>query len=353
MLSPFIPTEGIAPEHLALLAFLLAAIALISAVIVRLMIRAGVMDVPGHRSSHNRPTPKGGGIGIMAAFLAGMPLITLLLHQALVDRATYCLLAGMILLAAFSWWDDIHSLPPLAKLVAQFAAAATVLTGVSFPGSALLQILLYAGALCWLIYVTNAVNFMDGINGLAAGSMALVCFGVAMDAAHVERDALIVTPMVLAASLIGFLPFNYPRARIFMGDVGSQSAGLAVAWFGVQGLEFSSTNHGTTLEELNLILVPSMLSAILFDVTFTLLRRAHLGQKLTEAHRGHLYQLAVRSGIPAPAVTFIYWMFAIWGGLVAVRAHTITVVALAIVIPLIVWTLIVIRRGRHTVSRPW
>ena len=119
---------------------------------------------------------------------------------------------------------------------------------------------------------------------------------------------MLVAALVLAAGIGGFLPYNYPRARIFMGDVGSQFCGFVVAVLGVLSAGFGP-------QTLSVLLVPMMLFAILFDVAFTLLRRLIAGEPITQAHRGHLYQVAHRCGMPAWAVTCVYWALAAWGGL--------------------------------------
>ena len=210
------------------LLLLCVAAALLSAIVVRAMIGVAVLDVPGHRSAHSRPTPKGGGVGVMAAFLLGLPLAQWLQAGAQ-GRASLCLLGAAGCMAVFSWLDDLRQFPPISKLLVQVAAALLVLGGIlPLPGHAAG---LVAG-FCWLLFVTNALNFIDGLNGLAAGSMALACLFIGLvvpGAGRLEADAA----CLLAAGLLGFLPFNMPRGRIFLGDVGSQGAGLVVAALGL------------------------------------------------------------------------------------------------------------------------
>jgi UDP-GlcNAc:undecaprenyl-phosphate GlcNAc-1-phosphate transferase len=116
--------------------------------------------------------------------------------------------------------------------------------------------------------------------------------------------------LLLAAGLAGFLPFNFPRARIFMGDVGSQFSGFILAILAVVASRLDNV-------ELSFLIVPMLLSGVLFDVAFTLIRRAIAGERLTEPHRGHLYQVAHRSGLPAVTVALVHWGFAGFGGLCA------------------------------------
>ncbi len=250
------------------------------------------------------------------------------------------MLAGIALLALVSWLDDLRQFPPLVKLAAQAIAAALVLRGIGrLPGEPLLAAALVFG---WLVFVTNALNFIDGLNGLAAGSMALACLCIGTPAA---------APLLLAASLIGFLPFNYPRARIFLGDVGSQGAGLSVAAFGL--LRWQDPAPGSMLA------MPLLLFGILYDVGFTLCRRWHAGERLLEAHRGHLYQVAFRSGVAAPWVAALHWGFVLWGGgcALALRlgwlpAPVLSALSLA-VLPQLAWTAFVVRRARRAAIIGW
>ena len=162
----------------------------------------------------------------------------------------------------------------------------------------------------WLLFATNAMNFIDGLNGLAGG-VALIAAGflAGIAAAHGGWFAYFAS-LLLVAGLAGFLPFNFPRARIFMGDVGSQFCGFILAILAVVASRFDNV-------ELSFLIVPMLLSGVLFDVAFTLVRRALAGERLTEPHRGHLYQVAQRSGLPAAAVTLVHWGFAGFGGICA------------------------------------
>ncbi len=295
------------------------------------MIGVAVLDTPGHRSSHDRPPPKGGGVGVMTAFLLGAAWL----------GVGGTMLVGIVLLALVSWLDDLRQFPPLVKLAAQAMAAALVLLGIGrLPGDPWFTIPLGFG---WLIVVTNALNFIDGLNGLAAGSMAIACLCVGAPGA---------APLLLAASLVGFLPFNYPRARIFLGDVGSQSAGLSVAAFGLLRWQDDAA-FGSMLA------MPLLLSGILYDVGFTLCRRWRASERLLEAHRGHLYQVAFRSGVPAPWVAALHWGFVLWGGGCALTLRlgwmptpALTALVLAL-LPQFAWTAFVIRRARDAAILDW
>jgi UDP-GlcNAc:undecaprenyl-phosphate GlcNAc-1-phosphate transferase len=212
--------------------------------------------------------------------------------------------------------DDLYDWPFMVKLGIQAVAAlVAVSTGIYLHDYRIP----YAGpvyvgwvgppvTLVWLLFTTNAVNFIDGLNGLASGVVLIACLFLAYFSAGYGSWFCYAASGMLAAGLVGFLPFNFPHARIFMGDVGSQFCGFMIAVLGVVASRFDGA-------ELSCRLVPKLLSGVLFDVAFTLVRRGLAGERLTQPHRGHLYQVAQRSGVPAPMVTLIHWAFAVFGGL--------------------------------------
>ena len=346
----------------ALLSILL--LAPLSALTVRAMCRAGVIDLPNERSSHTRPTPKGGGTGPLVAVTAGS--LAALVAGAPLFHPLALLAAAFLALLALA--DDARNYPFVVKLGAQFAAAAlaaasgVVLHAVGVPG--LFTIPLGGWALPvtigWIFFTTNAVNFIDGLNGLAAGASLLAALALAL----LTANPVVAAPCwFLAAGLAGFLPFNYPRARIFMGDVGSQFCGFLLAILSVSAASPSAAGPG-----LPALTGPLLLSGILFDVAFTLGRRALARERVWQAHRGHLYQLAQRTGIPAPLVAALHWSFVVWGALAAAMlaqgAGTPEAVAQAasagpwfalplVLAPQLAWAAYVIARARRTDIGRW
>ncbi|GEN16044.1 glycoside hydrolase [Neoasaia chiangmaiensis] len=321
--------------------FVLIVAMLLCAFLVQFMMHVGVMDIPGHRSSHDRPIPKGGGVGIVTAFALGLPILRAAVGLPPLTSETLCLLCGTVFLAVVSWLDDMYSFPARHKLLAQAVASCLILGAAGWIGSSMWHLAI--PGLIWLLYITNATNFIDGINGLASGSLmiASAVLGLVFLAHHDTASAL--PAVMLAACLLAFLPFNFPRASIFMGDVGSQGAGLVMGWMGLVALD--------TLSEP--LLVPMLMSGILYDVAFTLVRRAIAGARLSQAHRSHLYQLAVRSGSSPILVTTLYWCFVVWGGIVAWSGSTTSVAIVAIMVPQIIWTVVTIHRARQLISQPW
>ena len=335
-------------------------LALMSATLVRMMIGIGVMDTPDRRKSHTRPTPKGGGVGIVAAFLAGMYI---LYRYAEFSRLADPYFRGVILAAVaisvVAFLDDMRDWPFTVKLAAQVVAALMAVASglyvteyrVPYVGPLDLGWLGIVATLVWILFATNAMNFIDGLDGLAAGT-ALVASGfLAYIAIGQEGSFVYFAALLLAAGLVGFLPFNFPRARIFMGDVGSQFCGFVLAVLGVAAARFGAI-------EMSFLLVPMLLSGVLLDVAFTLVRRALAGQRITAAHRSHVYQIAHRSGIPAPVVAMVHWGFAAFGGVcclvfIHVSSQWKPFVPFLVLPPQLVWLALVAHRARVAGIRAW
>lgn len=251
--------------------------------------RRGLLDHPGQRRSHTQPTPRGGGIGIVVATLAcGMPALAVLPQS--ISSATVAVLAlSLIVVAAIGWLDDHRPLPVLPRigvhLLASLAAAAILLAPVAQ----------FRPQLWWslipiaLIFVgsINAHNFMDGIDGLLGLQGMFVFAGYAVLAYFAGQTALTAATLAIAAACLGFLCFNRPPARIFMGDVGSGALGLLSAAFA-----------GLLVQHAFVMLWPCAIlsSAFIVDSALTLIRRVSGGRRWYTAHREHLYQWMARAG---------------------------------------------------------
>jgi len=347
---------------LALLKHLLfcAAMAGLSAAVVRFMITAGVLDQPDARKAHRRVIPKGGGVGVVAAFLVGTAI---LYGFAGFSRIADGYFLGVILaasaIALVAFLDDLRDWPFTVKLGAQLAAAAVavasglVVTVVNVPGWGAVPLGLVGvpTTMLWILFTTNAMNFIDGLNGLAAGVGVIACAALAAIAAANGAWFVYFSSLLLAAGLIGFLPFNFPSARIFMGDVGSQFVGFVLAVLGVVAARFEQV-------ELSALLVPLLLFGVLFDVAFTLVRRLLGGDRLTQAHRSHLYQVAHRAGMSAASVTLVHWGFAVWGAVccaVFLRSAGLgkPLLLLLAVPPQLAWLALVFARARRAGLGRW
>jgi UDP-GlcNAc:undecaprenyl-phosphate GlcNAc-1-phosphate transferase len=324
------------------------------------MIRVGTLDHPGERSSHARPTPKGGGVGIVVAFVLGTSILFLGARTARVPDLPFLgLIAASAGIAVVSYTDDIRSWSYSVKLGTQLAAALIAIAcGIRFR----VLHLPWLGAIdtgwlglpltaAWIVFATNALNFIDGLNGLASGCVAIACLFLA-GFAWAQTDSFVqMASLVLAAGIAGFLPFNYPKARIFMGDVGSQFCGFVSAIVGVLASRYGA-------QTLSVLLVPMLLFGVYFDVVFTLGRRAWSGDRITQAHRSHLYQMAHRSGMRASFVTLVQWAMVGWGGLCCVAFQTISgpakpLVPLAVLCPQFIWLVYVTRSTKKAGITIW
>ena len=336
------------------------ALALVSAVVVRAMIDVRIMDRPEARKSHVSPTPKGGGVGIVVAFMLG---VSMLYGYAEFARLAEPYFRGVILaaatIAAVAFADDVRDFSFAVKLAAQLLAAGVAVASglyvsvfsLPFMGQADIGLWGIPVTIGWLLFVTNAMNFIDGLNGLAAGAALIACCFLAGIAAGQEGWFVYFAALLLAAGIAGFLPFNFPRARIFMGDVGSQFCGFVLGVLGIAAARFSGV-------QMSFLLVPMLLSGVLFDVAFTLLRRLFAGEHVTRPHRGHLYQVAQRAGLGAWRVALVQWAFAVAGGCAAVGfVHVAGAAKLllppALLLPQLAWLSYVARRARRAGLGAW
>lgn len=265
---------------------------LMTVLVRRYALSRGVLDVPNERSSHSTPTPRGGGLAIALTVLggtvvaAGMGWVPAGLAAAAVG--------GGALMAVTGWIDDRRGLSALARLLVQVAAAVWAVAWTGAPDALSLgaaAVPIGAGgallAVVGIVWATNLFNFMDGIDGLAAGQsvIAAAVAGALLLRAGTGGAALLA--LLVAAGAAGFLPANWSPARIFMGDVGSALLGFL---FGVLAV---ASDVARAMPLLGWVL---LLGVFVFDATVTLLRRVARGERWYAAHRSHAYQRLVQSG---------------------------------------------------------
>lgn len=250
--------------------------------------RNGMLDAPGERRSHSAPTPRGGGIGIV--------LVALFACAWLGGREGvlwWWVGAGLLLVAGAGWWDDHRPLPAWPRLLAHIAAGACLACGLWAHGAEPASV---ACAFLLVPVLVNVWNFIDGINGLAASQAMLAALGLA----YVLTGFGQMLAITVAAACAGFLPFNLPKARIFLGDVGSGALGYLLAVLIAIGIAQRVPGSWP------LLLLPVAACAI--DSGLTLLWRALRGQPWWQPHVQHLYQrLARRLGHPAVTLLYAGW----------------------------------------------
>ena len=282
---------GLGSESLVLGTTALLASAGLAGLARRYALAHALVDVPNERSSHSVPTPRGGGLAIALVVLVGVGLLATTGQVG--PRVAVALGGGGALVAAVGWLDDRRGLSARMRLVVHVAAA--IWTVVWLRGMPQLSVgegavsLGFAGALLailGIVWSTNLYNFMDGIDGVAAAEAATVGVVGALLLARREPSLALIA-VLLAAAAAGFLVWNWPPARLFMGDVGSGFLGF---FFG--GLAVASENTHALPALLWLLL----LGPFFIDATVTLLRRMARGERWYAAHRTHAYQRAAQAG---------------------------------------------------------
>jgi UDP-GlcNAc:undecaprenyl-phosphate/decaprenyl-phosphate GlcNAc-1-phosphate transferase len=264
--------------------------------------RLRLVDTPNQRSMHREPMPRGGGAAIVVGCGLGLAAAAALgLRPELPAYGGF--LAGALLLAVVGLGDDIRSLSFAPRLAAQFVAAALLIAGLALPGAGQagpfglgsIGWLLAIAALLWTVGFSNAYNFMDGIDGLAATYGIVAGLGWALLASVGNQPWLALLALLVAAGCAGFLVFNWPPASIFMGDVGSVVLGFTFTF-----LMLAAARGAPALAVAGILLQ----WPFVFDTAFTMLRRLMRGENLVSAHRTHLYQRLVLAGWrPATVVT--------------------------------------------------
>ena len=264
-----------------------AASALITGIVRAYAVRSSLLDVPNERSLHAAPTPRGGGVAIVLVMLTGIAGLAAL--RALPAPLAWTLGVGGGMVAAIGWLDDRRGVSAPVRALVHALAAAWALAWIW--GELTPMAILGALGIVWAI---NLYNFMDGIDGLAAGEA--VCTGVIGGGLLLAAGdaSLALVAFLLAAAAAGFLGWNWAPARIFMGDVGSGFLGYT---FGTLAL----LSHRAGSVPLTLWLL--VMGVFLFDATLTLVRRMLRGERWYEAHRSHAYQRLVRAGSSHAAVT--------------------------------------------------
>ncbi len=268
------------------------------------LLSRGIMDRPGERSSHHEPTLRGGGIGIMAVVFAGGIWLDWTSGGV---RWAGVMTAGLFL-AIVSFWDDIRSVGVGWRFACHAIAACAALASLGWPLWVLapsddLSLVLPFGVsivagFLWVAGYTNAFNFMDGVNGLAGLQATITGLGTGLlgGLASGHWDAACIQfAWIVGGAAAGFLPHNFPRARMFMGDVGSAPLGFLLAVLAL----WTARDCGAWL------LIPLLLLHLNFvsDTGITLVRRVGRGEVWFRPHREHFYQRLLRSGRSHTSVT--------------------------------------------------
>lgn len=285
-------------------------------VVRKYTIKKSILDIPNERSSHSIVTPRGGGLAIVATFI--FSLVVIAAFGIVSVNVVVSLLGGGLMIATIGWIDDKNGVSPRLRLAVHFLAAVWALywlggfTRVDM-GFTMVHLgwagsIIAALGIVWLI---NLYNFMDGIDSIAGTEAISVVLGAGVLLFWTGSAGLAWVCMILALAVGGFLVWNWPPARIFMGDVGSGFLGYVFAVLAIVSEKSSSVP---------LIIWLLLLGVFITDATITLFKRLARGEKLSQPHRNHVYQLAVQAGYSHKQITLVVLCINILLGIVAVAA---------------------------------
>ncbi|WP_135081449.1 glycosyltransferase family 4 protein [Terasakiella sp. SH-1] len=259
-------------------------------VVLKYLHKKAILDHPNERSSHSTPTPRGGGIAIVAIALSAMAIVATIFKNN--ELILWPVIFSTLLLASLSWVDDLRSLGPGIRFLTQTCAVGLTLFFMPAPEFGYLggflpiaieKILL---GLAWVWFI-NLFNFMDGIDGISGVEIITITLGVVIvSTLYTLSPQLQFISLALGGASLGFLKWNWHKAKIFMGDVGSIPIGYLLGWMLIH-----LAGEGFVFVALILPLYH------LSDATITLLKRAFRKEKIWQAHREHFYQQATQAGI--------------------------------------------------------
>jgi UDP-GlcNAc:undecaprenyl-phosphate/decaprenyl-phosphate GlcNAc-1-phosphate transferase len=268
----------------------------------RRAIAAGYYDAPGERKIHKYPIPRLGGIAIWLGFMLALGLISLFMWHRELGSALPGVLAGGAIVFTLGLLDDLFNLSPYLKLAIQFVAALTAfglgvqINNLDLPGAQLL--------------VLNAMNFIDGIDGLAAGVTTLSALTLTVVAMFTDQPSSALLASLLAGSSLGFLVFNFHPAKIFMGDSGALFCGFVLACIAVTGV--------LKTKVVVMLLPMFVLSVPILDITYSVFRRLLRGQNPFLPDADHIHHQFLKAGVgQIKTVTYLYALCVV-GGLIAV-----------------------------------
>jgi Fuc2NAc and GlcNAc transferase len=256
----------------------------------RYALHKSLLDIPNARSSHSIPTPRGGGVAIVITHVLAMML---LVWAGMLGMAEFAAMAGAgLLIAVIGFIDDHNHIAARWRLLGHFVAAGWGLfwlgglAPLSFLGMTLdFGVLGSVLAAFYLVWILNLYNFMDGIDGIASVEALSVCGSAILLYLLTGHSDLVWMPLAMVAAVAGFLFWNFPPARIFMGDAGSGFLGVSLGLLSLQAAWASPALFYSWL---------ILLGVFIVDATVTLVRRLFRGDKVYEAHRSHAYQFASR-----------------------------------------------------------
>ncbi len=309
----------------------------------RFAFKIGAIDVPkDSRRMHKKPIPRLGGLAIIFGFMVSICCF------GRMTRELIAMLVGAAIIAGMGVIDDCKNLDAKLKFVIQIIAALVVMIGGNiritvftnpniFSDNPYIVLPWWASGLAtivWIVFITNAVNFIDGLDGLAAGVSAIMSVSLVFVAVRIGEYSVAVLGLAVMGACLGFLPFNFNPARIFMGDTGSTFLGFILATMSIQGV-FKSYAVIAFAVPLLILGLP------LFDALFAMIRRVYHGQSPMTADRGHLHHRLIDMGFSQKQTVFIlYAISGVLGITAVVLAESGTIRALILLICVLIFLLI-------------
>ena len=286
--------------------------ALLTPVAWRLAEKLGILDRPSDRSvAHRAGIPLLGGLAVAGGFVVGLFVALQVDEPPVASSHLMGMLLGGALILALGVWDDRYGLGAGVKFAVQSVAAVIAISSgfqmshltepVSHVTFVFPPVLAWIASLLWIVGVTNAVNLIDGLDGLATGVSAIICAALAVTLAQAAEPFGLCIGLALLGALLGFLPFNFPPARIFLGDTGALFAGYMLALLSLEG--YRQVTVITFVVPLLALAVP------IIDTGLSILRRARTGVNPFRADRLHIHhRLLARGGSPRRAVLHFYFL---------------------------------------------
>jgi UDP-GlcNAc:undecaprenyl-phosphate GlcNAc-1-phosphate transferase len=312
-----------------------------------------IMDEPNHRSSHSNAIPRSGGVSIVITFFIGLTATWFMGELDSIDKPLlYGFIFSTLLISLISLIDDIYEQTAIVKGFTHMIAILVVLyfgivldeLSMPFFENVKLGWFGYVISFFWILGLTNTYNFMDGLDGLAGG-VAVIASLFFMTITYTQGSSFVyIISYSLLAGALGFMFLNYPPAKIILGDVGAAFLGFVFAVLAIIAARYDESKT-------SFLVMPLLMFNLIYDTSFTFIRRLLNGEKVTEGHRTHLYQLLNRSGyshlevvLTQYCMVFLQGLGAIW--LINIPGNERMLVFVPFFLFQILYTYGVLRRAR-------
>ena len=323
------------PDHVLAFMIALGTALILTPVVITFARRTGALDAPDARKVHVRPIPRIGGIGIYAAFMVSV-LIQLGFADLTPELMTslFGLLAGGTIIVVIGIIDDYWDLPAKVKLLGQILAACVLVIGFDvridvvtdpFGDYIYLEYLAIPATIFWVVGLTNTVNLIDGLDGLAAGVSSIAAVTIFLVAMEEGIPFVAMITAALAGAAVGFLYYNFNPARIFMGDTGSMFLGFMLAGISVVGAVKSAATIA--------LIVPILaLGLPILDTTFAIVRRARNHRPIFKPDKGHLHHRLLAHGFTQKQAVLLMYVVSALFGLCALALTAVSIQAALLII---------------------